>query len=43
MDWSLASQLFKVRLSKGQNVLTIHILTRRNMNLAYFDFRRLHI
>jgi hypothetical protein len=41
--WNLASQLFKVRFSKGQNVLTIHILTRGNMNLAYFDFRRLHI
>jgi hypothetical protein len=37
--WNLASQLFKVRLSKGKNVLTIHILTKGNMNLAYFDFK----
>jgi hypothetical protein len=38
--WNLASQLFKVPLSKGKNVLTIHILTGGNMNLAYFDFKR---
>jgi hypothetical protein len=38
--WNLASQLFKARLSKGKNVLTIHILTSGNMNLAYFDFKR---
>jgi Carbohydrate binding module (family 6) len=40
--WNLASQLFKVRLSKGKNVLTVHILTNGNMNLAYFDFRPIH-
>jgi hypothetical protein len=38
--WNLASQLFKVRLSEGTNVLTVHILTLGNMNLAYFDFKR---
>jgi len=38
--WNLASQLFKVRLSKGKNVLTVHILTNGNMNLAYFDFKQ---
>jgi hypothetical protein len=37
--WNLASQLFKVRLSKGKNVLTVHILTNGNMNLASFDFK----
>jgi hypothetical protein len=37
--WNLAPQLFKVRLSKGKNVLTVHILTNGNMNLAYFDFK----
>jgi hypothetical protein len=37
--WNLASQLFKVRLSKGKNVLTVHILTNGSMNLAYFDFK----
>src|SRR6266436_3431016 len=40
--WNLASQLFKVRLNKGKNVLTVHILTRGNMNLAYFDFKQAH-
>jgi hypothetical protein len=38
--WNLASQLFKVRLDKGKNVLTVHILTKGNMNLAYFDFKQ---
>ena len=38
--WSLAAQLFKVHLNKGKNVLTVHILTKGNMNLAYFDFKR---
>ena len=40
--WNLASQLVKVSLSKGKNILTIHILTNGNMNLAYFDFKRVH-
>lgn len=38
--WNMASQLFKVRLRKGKNVLTVHIMTKGNMNLAYFDFHR---
>lgn len=40
--WNLASQLFRISLSKGRNVLTIHILTAGNMNLAYFDFKEAH-
>ena len=40
--WNLASQLLKVRLTKGKNVLTMHILTNGNMNLAYFDFKQVH-
>ena len=40
--WNLASQLFKVPLSKGKNVLTVHIVTNGNMNLAYFDFKPVH-
>ena len=40
--WNLASQLFKLPLDKGKNVLTVHILTRGNMNLAYFDFKAVH-
>jgi hypothetical protein len=38
--WNLASQLFKLHLNKGRNVLTVHILTGGNMNLAYFDFKQ---
>ncbi len=38
--WNLATQLFKVHLNKGKNVLTVHILTSGNMNLAYFDFKQ---
>jgi hypothetical protein len=38
----VARQLFKVPLSNGKNVLTVHILTNGNMNLAYFDFKPLH-
>ena len=40
--WNLVLQLFKVRLSKGKNVLTVHILTKGSMNLAYFDFKQVH-
>ena len=35
--WNVAPQLFKIPLAKGRNVLTVHILTEGNMNLAYFD------
>jgi hypothetical protein len=37
--WNLAPHLFNVRLNKGRNVLTIHILNKGNMNLAYFAFK----
>jgi len=37
--WNIAPQVFKVRLSEGKNVLTVHILTLGNMNFAYFDFK----
>lgn len=36
--WNLARKIAKVKLAKGKNVLTVHILTEGNMNLAYFDF-----
>jgi hypothetical protein len=36
--WNLARQLFTIPLTQGKNVLTVHILTKGNMNLAYFDF-----
>lgn len=38
--WNLARNFFKIRLSKGKNVLTVHILTNGNMNLAYFNFKQ---
>ena len=37
--WNLAPKFFKIHLSKGRNVLTVHILTGGNMNLAYFEFK----
>jgi hypothetical protein len=40
--WNLAAQFFKLALSKGRNVITVHILTGGNMNLAYFDFKEAH-
>jgi hypothetical protein len=40
--WNLASNFLKVRLSKGRNVLTVHILTGGNMNLSYFNFKQDH-
>jgi hypothetical protein len=38
--WNLASGIAKVQLPKGKSVLTVHILTGGNMNLAYFDFKK---
>jgi hypothetical protein len=38
--WNVARNLVRVRLAAGRNVLTVHILTEGNMNLAYFDFRK---
>jgi hypothetical protein len=35
--WNLAAKLFTIPLEKGRNVLTVHILTGGNMNLAYFE------
>jgi hypothetical protein len=36
--WNLAAKFVTVSLEKGRNVLTAHILTGGNMNLAYFEF-----
>jgi hypothetical protein len=36
--WNLARDLVRLHLEAGTNVLTVHILTQGNMNLAYFDF-----
>ena len=37
--WNIMSNLAEVELPKGKSVLTVHILTEGNMNLAYFDFK----
>jgi hypothetical protein len=36
--WNIMKGLAAVSLPKGKHVLTVHILTNGNMNLAYFDF-----
>ena len=36
--WNLARHLLRLRLPKGKSVLTIHIRTEGNMNLAFLDF-----
>jgi len=38
--WNILHDAAEVDLPKGISVLTVHILTEGNMNLAYFDFRR---
>ena len=37
--WNIASGLIRLQLPAGKSVLTVHILTEGNMNLAYFDFK----
>jgi hypothetical protein len=36
--WNVRKDLAVVPLSEGKHVLTVHILTNGNMNLAYLDF-----
>ncbi|MGO8672909.1 MAG: hypothetical protein ACLQVD_16305 [Capsulimonadaceae bacterium] len=36
--WNLAKNLATVDLPEGESVITVHILTEGNFNLAYFDF-----
>ena len=38
--WNIAKGIVKLRLPKGKSVLTVHILSGGNMNLAYFDFKK---
>ena len=38
--WNLASAIARLHLNAGRNVLTVHILTEGQMNLATFDFKR---
>lgn len=37
--WNLLKMEKPVKMPKGRHVLTVHILTEGNMNLAYFDFK----
>jgi hypothetical protein len=38
--WNLLHDATEVDLPKGISILTVHILTQGNMNLAFFEFRR---
>ncbi len=37
--WNLARNIARIRLPSGKSVITVHILTEGNMNLAYFEFK----
>ena len=37
--WNIAQNIARIHLPKGKSVLTVHILTEGNMNLAYFDLK----
>jgi len=38
--WNLMRAIAEVYLPEGKNVLTLHVLTQGNMNLAWLDFER---
>ena len=38
--WNVAQNLVRLRLARGQNVITVHILTEGQMNLATLDFKK---
>ena len=37
--WNVAPGFVKLKLPKGKSVVTVHIVTGGNMNLAWFDFK----
>jgi hypothetical protein len=37
--WNVMKDAVRVKLAQGKNVLTVHILTEGNMNLAYLQFK----
>jgi len=39
--WNVAPDIAKLKLHSGKNVLTVHIVTEGQMNLAYFDFNKM--
>ncbi|HEX3893008.1 MAG TPA: hypothetical protein VHW46_10590 [Terracidiphilus sp.] len=40
--WNTVPDLARLHLTKGKNVLTIHIVEQGQMNLASFDFKKAH-
>jgi hypothetical protein len=38
--WNVAPNLMKLRLPKGRSVVTVHILTEGQMNLAVLEFKK---
>lgn len=38
--WNIATGIAKLKLPAGKSVLTVHILTQGQMNLATFDFKK---
>ena len=38
--WNLAPGLAELKLPSGKNVLTVHVVSGGQMNLAYFDFKK---
>ena len=38
--WNILPGMVRLRLPAGKSVLTVHILTGGNMNLAYFNFKK---
>ena len=40
--WNVAKNLASLSLPAGKTLLTVHIVSGGQMNLAYFDFRRTH-
>jgi hypothetical protein len=38
--WNIAPRFAKLHLSAGKSVITVHIVTQGNMNLAVFDFKK---
>jgi hypothetical protein len=38
--WNMQKNLLTLKLPEGKSIITIHILSGGNMNLAYFDFKK---
>lgn len=38
--WNIQKNLMRLKLPAGKNILTVHILSGGNMNLAYFVFKK---